>query len=74
VLLRADGLDHGKLIAQALRDAQRLTSGGQRRAALALKDGGLCRAAAMAKEVPTPVIEAFLARDWKQVGAGLVEL
>ncbi len=43
-------------------------------AAFALKDGRLCRAAAVAKEVPTPVIEAFLAKDWKQVGAGVVEL
>ena len=43
-------------------------------AALALKDGRLCRAAAVAKEVPTPVIEAFLAKDWKQIGAGTVEL
>jgi len=42
--------------------------------ALALKDGGLCRAAAEVKEVPTPVIEAFLAKDWKRIGAGVVEL
>lgn len=42
--------------------------------ALALKDGGLCRAAAEVEEVPTPVIEAFLAKDWKGIGAGVVEL
>ncbi len=38
------------------------------------KDGGLCRAAAMAKDVPTPVIESVLAKDWTQIGAGTVEL
>ena len=42
--------------------------------ALAVKDVGLCRAAAMAKDVPTPVIETILAKNWKQIGAGAVEL
>jgi 3-hydroxyisobutyrate dehydrogenase len=42
--------------------------------AIAPKDVGLCRAAAVAKGVPTPVIEALLAKDWKRIGAGAAEL
>jgi 3-hydroxyisobutyrate dehydrogenase len=42
--------------------------------AILSKDVALCRAAAAVKQVPTPVIEAFLAKDWKQAGSKMHEL